>query len=237
MATCSNVVQAATDDAAASLWRRKHMPGWGHFAAAQCSTQRRLNRWSRHSLVWWCVWTSCVLIVGDPRWNRWKIHQKSGGQNLFKKVSFWCDVPVICKHFFSCADARENGGWLCGLLTWWPLIALFIHVPICSHKYSNMFSTNISPASLNKTTHLGTCGKLFVIYFEIGIVTEFCPPDGYFFLPSNAMETSCNTSLLFQPNRWKMLRHICHLKGWTKHVMLRKTFHLMRWNVCRILSI
>ena len=118
-----------------------------------------------------------------------------------------------------------------------PLIALFIHVPICSHKYSNIFSTNISPASLNKTTHLGTWGKLFVIYFEIGIVTEFFPPDGYFFLPSNGMETSCNTSLLFQPNRWKMLRHICHLKGWTKHVMLRKTFHLMRWNVCRILSI
>jgi hypothetical protein len=26
---------------------------------------------------------------------------------------------------------------------------------------------------------------------------------------------------------------ICHLKGWTKHVVLRKTFHLMRWNVCR----
>jgi hypothetical protein len=49
----------------------------------------------------------------------------------------------------------------------------------------------------------------------------------------NIIGKKCILFIIVITIRWKMLRHIFHLMGRTKPVLLRICFHLIRWNLCR----
>jgi hypothetical protein len=115
-----------------------------------------------------------------------------------------------------------------GLITFVAFLAILLKNFYCHFTVTKINASNrgsLTSRSLNKLS-CKTYAPTKLLYLKLFIVTDFFPTPCYFFCPSNGAETSCNTVLLFHPNRWKMCRNFCHLIGWTKHVMLRNCFHL-----------